>query len=139
MKNLHKSLLLLGLFLQFLGFSCDQDNAYKKLNKVKINYVDKDILTFFSVSCEDFEMLFGDYKTITLTDRKDVDVIKSCLRKLSSNSDSNSIDCRVKVYLYNNESLISVVCFDRFGELKLDNIGVTGNQGLVKFINSKID
>lgn len=127
-------------FFLFTGFSCSQvPKSYEEINLFKVNFVNKDISTPFAIGCDIFETFFkSSYKELTIDDLKEIRTIKSCLNKFKLNSNVNNVDVRVKVYMYNNEKLISIFCFDQLGNIILDNKYLQ-NTCLVNFINQKIE
>ena len=127
-------------FLLFF-LSCNQVNGdYKELSRIEVHFVNKEISTFFSIDCNTFEVFFKRrYKTLIIDDAKEVKEVKNCLGKSKKLSVVADIDVRVKVYLYNNEKLSSIFCFDQFENLILNNKECFENKCFVDFVNNKID
>lgn len=132
------------IFCLFLtAYSCNQETnrKYDELTHIEVNFVSKDILTPFATSCDNFEPLFENtYKTLVIEDAKDIESVKTCLNKSKIISKPGEIDVRVKVYLYDkNKSIIAIICFDRFGNLVLNNKDYLKNKCFTDFINKKVD
>ncbi len=136
---LKKGVIIVVYFL--FSFSCNQINGdYKELSRIEVHFVDKEISTFFSIDCSTFEVFFKKrYKVLRIVDIKEIEEIKKCLGKSRKLPALEDIDVRVKVYLYSDEELSSIFCFDQFGKLVLNNKEYVENKCFVDFINNKID
>jgi hypothetical protein len=108
-------------------------------NRIVINYVHKDITAFFDVSCAGFELQFGTtHKKIDITDPTYIQRVQRCLQKEQYRTEKN-IDVRVKIYLYNNDSVVATYCMDRGGNLVVNDSEYVSNRCFVELINEKVD
>jgi hypothetical protein len=127
---------LLVLILLSLTISCSSQNQIT--NTVKIKYVSLDIMTPIDVSCEDFEVGFGNQvKFLTIKSEMDIFYLKKCIKQFVKDDNVKSADIRIKIEIYNHDTT-DVICLDRFhiyhnGQFyKMDT-------GLMQFIKVKIE
>jgi hypothetical protein len=130
-------------FLCLVIFSivgCDEKlTTIKDNSRLEIIFVDKDIMTPFSISCEHFENYFNSStKKIIVENRDEIAKIQNCLKKERENPDVPDIDVRVKVGFYESDSLVALYCFDRFGNIIFDNKLPLRNRCFVDIINERI-
>lgn len=138
---INKILLHFIAIIPFTGISCNHaSNVYKDITLIEINFVNKDILTPFSISCGNFETSFeSTYKKTIIEDANEIGLFKNCLVK-SKERDSGDIDVRTKVYMYNsNKEIISTLCYDRFDNIILDDKTKLQNRCPVDYIDKKIE
>jgi hypothetical protein len=110
-----------------------------RFNKVVINYVHKDITTFFAISCPGFDWQFEKVKRkIEITDDTYIRRVQQCLQREVYTIEKN-IDVRAKIYLYNNDSVVAAYCMDRNGNLVVNDSTNISNHCLVELINEKLD
>jgi helix-turn-helix protein len=115
-------------------------SEFSNLDLVKIHFVNRNVTTPFSVSCDNFETLFSNnYKTLVINDPNEINAIKRCLRVSNKISNLDNIDVRVKIYMYSGQKLISTFCFDNFENLVVDNNNYIQNACLVNLITHHIE
>ena len=126
-------ILILGLL------SCKSKyNPYKYVSQVKIEYVNKSILTFIQISCDNFEMSFGSrVNSLTIFEQKEISKLTSYLNSSTLAVDSDP-DVRVKVYLYEGDNLVEFFCFGNGYDLMSSKSGLS-NKSFIDFVNKLIE
>jgi hypothetical protein len=108
---------LFFITLVLLFSTCNAQNS----PAVKLTYVDLDIMTPITVSCNNFEQLFrSQFKTTVIVDKTDIDSILSILNKLEVDTTNYIPDVRVKLEInYSDKS--KIYCLSNMG-VSCDNI-----------------
>ena len=120
--------------------SCGQNNSYNGIDSIKVIFVNKGITTPFDVDCSFFEKAFGEsYKYITITDSMTIEHVENCLGRNASPGLEKNIDVRGKMYLFSNNQVVAIYCYDRSGLFQVDNKVFVRNKCLFDFINQQIE
>lgn len=108
------------------------------LQKIKVEYVDRDIETPYSVSCSNFESFFGkkDFKEKTIYSKEELKKITMCLDQVSKSSASTKeIDVRAKLIVFYSNGSTKVVCVDQFDNAVIDQKYIVGKSGFLSFVS----
>ena len=101
--------LLLVIFI--LTISCASQNV----SKIKLSYVDLDILTIIDVGCDNFEQLFNsEIKTSVVSNDQDIKSIVALLNNLKVDTLKRMPDVRVKIE-FNNNAKPTFYCLSKMG------------------------
>ncbi len=130
------------IILFFFGI-CNLFNAHylslslnsKQVKFITICYVNKDIETFYNVTCDNFEANFGNQLLKkTIKDKKILKEFENCLTNNKNGSFKNGIDVRVKIYILYSNKMSSIICLDKFGNILIDNNYKGINAKLINFL-----
>lgn len=124
--------LLLFVFSFFIF--CNNGKDGNQLKQVTIHYVNKDIETFYKVTCENFESFFGKkYKIAKITNKKELIQFENIMNNYEQVSLKN-LDIRVKIYIYYYNKKVSVLCVDKFGNIEFNNRPMGKNDSIFNFL-----
>lgn len=86
------------------------------IKRMDILYVEMDIDTFVSVSCDEFERAFSEYyKILIIRDSVTISQIMAAFSNAEINPNQTSIDSRRKLIIHWRNGIPESVCIDNFG------------------------
>jgi hypothetical protein len=112
------------------------------LQKIRVEYVNRDIETPYNVSCSNFERFFGKnyYKVKTIYNKTELKQISACIDKVNDNAiNVKEIDVRAKIILFYSNGKKSTVCVDRFDNAVVDQKKIIGTSGFYSFVERNCD
>lgn len=130
----------LFIFLYLLTCRPNISKGGKKLIKASVFYVDNDILTPFSISCEQFGIdFFRDHiNSFEIDNEEKITELYSFIEKLKGvNKTSKSINVRYKIVFYWNDKSSKLVCGSG-SKIFLDNKNYLISRKLSNYIKNII-
>jgi len=98
-----------------LCYNCLAFGQKEEIQKIQIKYIDFTTLTDSKICCDNFE-LAGDYKKITITNRKKITNFEKKLYCGVKDTLRNYIlDSRAKIILYRKSNYNDTICVSRYG------------------------
>ena len=121
--------------------ACSQKQPFPSFNKVRVHFINKNIVTTSRVNCEGFESRFPEsMKVFEINSPDFVDEILNSLKEERQIPFGNGIDVRSKVFLLFNDSVVYTYCMDGTGWMVDPKKGKTVlNKTFANLIYSKIE
>ena len=109
--------------------------AQESRDTLFIKSVDFNILTFSSVSCEDFDIGFtGRITSRTLVNKDAIETLKSLLARVTYSKKNRNVDVRAKFLLERPDQKLLVICTDGYNIL-IDGRLVKANNKFAGFLS----
>ncbi len=135
-KNTHSSIYLM-LIVVLLFINC-KGSSKKSNDSIVIEFINLNIETPISISCNDFDDTFGkEAKKVTISDTNIIKTIVNKLEKIKAkNIQSNEPDVRVKINIHCTNVSFQTVCFGRFSQIVIDGRYYEDTESFTKYILS---
>ena len=103
------------ILITLLCHNCLAFGQKKGIQMIQIEYIDFTTLTDSKINCDNFE-LAGDYKKITITNRKKVNSFENKLFcGVKDTLNNYTLDTRAKIILYKKSNCNDTICISKYG------------------------
>ena len=103
------------ILITLLCHNCLAFGQKKGIQMIQIEYIDFTTLTDSKISCDNFE-LAGDYKKITITNRKKINSFENKLFcGVKDTLNNYTLDSRAKIILYKKSNCNDTICISKYG------------------------
>lgn len=122
------------LLISILMLSCSMKE--KEVSWIRIKYVDFDILTFYAISCKDFEEYFkSEISSIKVYDKVKIKAFKKLYEKLEVEGNGYYPDVRMIIEIKYDDKTQDIICMSMHG-IEVNNKPYKLTKEFFNFVNN---